>query len=349
MRICLISDAWFPQVNGVVTTWSHVQEQCRAAGHEFEVIHPGLFRTFEAPKYPEIRLAVLPRFKLRRMLGQMAPDAIHIATEGPLGMAGRGWCRARNLPFTTSYHTQFPQYLHAYFGIPTAPTYTFLRWFHGGAQRTLVPSRSIKDELIDRGFDGEKIIVWTRGVRHDTFHPYDQGDPLEGIGRPRFCYVGRVAPEKNIEAFCKFDLPGEKVVIGDGPARAKLEAQYPRVRFLGFHKGEHLARRIAACDVFVFPSLTDTFGVVMIEAMACGLPVAAYPVTGPRDVITDPKAGRLDHDLRAACLKCLELDKADAVAFAQQFTWHRVAQIVLDNLARTSPSPTPARQTQIKT
>jgi len=332
MHICLITDAWFPQINGVVTTWSHVQEQCRFMGHRFEVIHPGIFNTFEAPKYPEIRLAILPRRKLRKLMDRERPDAVHIATEGPLGMAGRGWCKSRKVPFTTSYHTQFPQYLHTYFGIPTAPTYAFLRWFHGGAKRTLVPTQSIKDELIEHGFEGQKIIVWTRGVRHDLFHPY-QGDPLAGIERPRFCYVGRVAPEKNIEAFVKLKLPGSMVVIGDGPARAKLEAQFPHVHFLGFHKGEALARRIAACDVFVFPSLTDTFGVVMIEAMACGLPVAAYPVTGPRDVITNPKAGVLDHNLQKACEACLELKSEDAVAFAQQFTWQRVAQIVLDNLA----------------
>ena len=332
MKIILVTDAWFPQINGVVTTWSHVQEECQAMGHQFDVIHPGLFCTFAAPKYPEIRLSILPRFKLRRMLDEMKPDAVHIATEGPLGMAGRGWCRSRKLPFTTSYHTQFPQYLQTYFEIPTAPTYTFLKWFHGKAAHTLVPTQSVKDELIVEGFDGERIVVWTRGVRHNLFHPY-QGDPLEGLGRPRFCYVGRVAPEKNIEAFLKLDLPGEMVVIGDGPARAKLKAAYSHVHFPGFHKGEELARRIAACDVFVFPSVTDTFGVVMIEAMACGLPVAAYPVTGPRDVITDPKAGALDHDLRAACLKCLELKHEDAVAFAQQFTWRRVAEIVIENLA----------------
>lgn len=332
MKIALVTDAWFPQINGVVTTWSHVQQECRDMGHAFEVIHPGLFQTFAAPKYPEIRLSILPRFKLRRLLDEMMPDAVHISTEGPLGMAGRGWCTARHIPYTTSYHTQFPQYLQTYFEIPTAPTYVFLRWFHGKARHTLVPTQSIKDELVAKGFASEKIIVWTRGVRHEMFHPYEE-DALAGLGRPRFCYVGRVAPEKNIEAFLKLKLPGEMVVIGDGPARAKLQQAYPHVHFLGFHKGEALARRIAACDVFVFPSLTDTFGVVMIEAMACGLPVAAYPVTGPRDVITDPKAGALDHNLQAACLKCLQLKSADAIAFAQQFTWRRVAQIVIDNMA----------------
>jgi glycosyltransferase involved in cell wall biosynthesis len=334
MRIVLITDAWYPQVNGVVTTWNHVRDQCEQMGHTFEVIHPGLFRTFQAPRYPDIRLAVLPRFKLRRMLDEMAPEAVHIATEGPLGIAARGWCRSRRMPWTTSYHTQFPDYLRTYFKIPRPPTYAFLRWFHGRAERTLVPTRSIKEELIEHGFKADQLVVWTRGVDHATFHPQpDDRETLAELPRPRFVYVGRVAAEKNIKAFLDLDLEGVKVVIGDGPAKADLERRYADVRFVGWKKGEDLARHIAACDVFVFPSKTDTFGVVMIEALACGLPVAAYPVTGPRDVITDPKVGALDEDLQRAAERAAELNAEDCIAFAESFTWRRCADMVVENLA----------------
>ncbi len=334
MRIVLITDAWKPQVNGVVTTWSHVRDELTEMGHTFEVIHPALFQTITAPRYPEIRLALFCGRELDRRLRELDPQAIHIATEGPLGMAGRRWCLKRNRPFTTSYHTQFPQYLRAYFKIPMGPTYAFLRRHHGRAERTLVPTISIREELIEKGFDPDKLIVWTRGVRHDIFHPYpNDTDTLAELPRPRFIYCGRIAKEKNIESFLSLDLPGCKVMVGDGPARAALEQNYPDVHFVGYKTGEPLARHIAACDVFVFPSLTDTFGVVMIEAMACGLPVAAYPVTGPRDVVTDPVVGCLDDDLQTAAERCLELDKQKCVDFARQFTWQRVAQIVLNNLA----------------
>lgn len=340
MKIALVTDAWFPQVNGVVTTWSNVREQLSGLGHTFEVFHPGLFKTFTAPKYPEIKLAILPGRKLRRLVESFEPDAVHVATEGPVGFAGRNWAVSTGTPFTTSYHTQFPQYLNTYFGAPTSPTWAFMRWFHGKAHRTLVPTRSIAEELAEHAFAAERLVVWTRGVQHDVFHPYpDDHTTLAELPRPRFVYVGRVAPEKNIEAFLGLDLPGVKVVIGDGPARQGLEQKYPDVHFAGFRKGEQLARHIAACDVFVFPSLTDTFGVVMIEALACGLPVAAYPVTGPRDVITRPEAGVLDDDLAAACRGALKLDREPCVAFARSFTWRRCAQMVLDNLA---PLPRPA-------
>lgn len=345
MRIVLITDAWYPQVNGVVTTWNHVREQCQSLGHAFEVVHPGLFRTIKAPRYPDIRLAVLPRFKLRRTLDGMNPDAVHIATEGPLGMAARRWCRSRRKPWTTSYHTQFPHYLKTYFGIPQRWTYRFCRWFHGGAERTLVPTRSIKDELVERGFDADRLVVWTRGVDHATFHPYpEDAQPLADLPRPRFVYCGRVAAEKNIEAFLGLKLEGVKVVIGDGPARPELARRYPEVHFAGWKKGEALARHVAACDVFVFPSKTDTFGVVMIEALACGLPVAAYPVTGPRDVITDPRVGALDDDLQRAAEQAAGLNPDDCIAFAKGFTWQRCAAMVLENLATDADPLLPAAE-----
>ncbi len=334
MKIALISDAWQPQINGVVTTWSHVRDELIALGHSFEVFHPGLFNTIPTPKYPEIRLAILPNRKLARLLDDYKPDAVHIATEGSVGLAGRGWCRSRSVPFTTSYHTKFPEYLHNYFELPTKPTYLFMRWFHRPAQRTLVPTPSMRNELIAHGFDADKVIAWTRGVNHDLFHPYPDGpDPYQGLPHPRFVYCGRVAPEKNIGAFLELELPGSMVVIGDGPSRKKLQAQFPHVHFAGYQTGEALARHFAAGDIFVFPSLTDTFGVVMIEAMACGLPVAAYPVTGPIDVVQPGVTGYLDEDLQTAALKCMDLNPQDSIDDARQYTWHNCAQMVLDILA----------------
>jgi len=332
--ITLITDAWYPQINGVVTTWSHVADELRGQGYTFDVIHPDLFQTFRAPKYPEICLAILPGRKLRRMLDERRPNAIHIATEGPLGMAGRAYCMKRRLPFTTSYHTKFPEYLRTYFEIPQWPTYRFLRWFHGPAERTLVTTESMRKELVAEGFDDEQLITWTRGVKLDRFK-VRPGEtlPLDVLPRPIFLYCGRVAPEKNLEAFVSLELPGSKVVVGDGPALNDLRRQYPDTHYVGYKTGDDLARHVAAADVFVFPSLTDTFGVVMLEAMACGLPVAAFPVTGPIDVITDPKVGVLDHDLKAACLKALDLDPADARRFAERFTWARCANMVRDHLA----------------
>jgi glycosyltransferase involved in cell wall biosynthesis len=338
MKIVLVTDAWHPQVNGVVTTWTHVREQAQQAGHRFDVIHPGEFRTIAAPRYPEIRLALCPGRRLAELMATYEPQAVHVATEGPVGLAGRRWCRRNRVPFTTSYHTQFPQYLYRYFDIPTAPTYAFLRWFHGPAARTLVPTRSIADELTEHGFDD--LVVWTRGVNTDLFHPRDKD--IYDLPRPIFVYCGRVATEKNIEAFCQLDVPGSRVVIGDGPARAALAEQYPDVHFVGMKKGDELAAHVAGGDVFVFPSTTDTFGVVMLEALACGLPVAAYPVTGPIDVITDPRVGVLEHDLSAAARACLKLKAEDCIAFARQFTWQRVAQMVVDNLEPINATATDA-------
>jgi len=334
MHICLVTDAWYPQVNGVVTTWNHVREELVAQGHQFDVIHPAMFRTIAAPKYPEIRLAVFPGRKLRRTLDAMSPDAIHIATEGSLGLAARRYCRRRKRPFTTSYHTRFPQYLKEYFEIPEPATYTWLRWFHKPAARTLVPTPSIRDDLAEHGFDAERLVVWTRGVKHDRFRVYDnEALPLDHLPEPRFLYCGRVAVEKNLEAFLRLDLPGTNIIVGDGPAFADLSARYSDAHFVGYKTGDDLARHVACGDVFVFPSLTDTFGVVMIEAMACGLPVAAYPVPGPKDIIIDGKVGALDDDLRKACLRALELDPDECVKYAERFTWQRCARMVYENLA----------------
>ncbi len=334
MRIALITDAWFPQVNGVVTTLNNVKSELERDGHSMLVVNPSLFRTFAAPKYPEIRLSILPGRKMRSMLRDFQPQAIHIATEGPLGLAARRYCIRRRLPFTTSYHTQFAHYLKIYFGVPRGWTYRAVRWFHGAAQRTLVPTPSVGRELESRGF--RNIVVWTRGVDTDLFKP--RGKHLYIDARPIFVYVGRVAHEKNIEAFLKLELPGTKVVIGDGPAMNEMIRRYENVRFLGYKYGVDLATQVSASDVFVFPSVTDTFGVVMLEAMACGVPVAAFPVTGPIDVVKHGVVGALGDDLRRAALDALKCSPEACRQYALGFSWRRCAQMFYDNLAPIADS-----------
>ncbi len=330
MKIILATDAWEPQVNGVVRTWSQVKLEIEQLGHEFHVIHPNLFRTIKAPRYPEIRLALLPGKAIRRTIREIKPDAIHIPTEGPIGLAARRHCVKRGIPHTTSYHTKYPQYLKDYFFIPESMTYRFMRWFHGKAKAILVPTRSMARELEENGFGN--LVVWSRGVDTSLFKPYGK-DLYPDLPRPIFVYAGRVAIEKNIEAFLQLDLPGSKVVIGDGPAREAMAKKYPDVHWAGYQFGEALARHYAAGDVFAFPSRTDTFGVVMLEANACGLPVAAYPVTGPIDVVKQGVTGYTDEDLAVACTKALELKPEDCIAYARENSWQRCAQTVLDNLA----------------
>lgn len=329
MRITLVTDAWLPQVNGVTTTLNTVRSEIEGLGHSVEVVHPGLFRTVPCPRYPQIRLAVRPGRKLRRLVLASRPHAIHIATEGPLGLAARRLCRRRGWPYTTSFHTKFQEYVRVYFGVPAHLTFRLLNWFHGPAERTLAPSASVAEELEQHGFTG--VVRWTRGVDTQLFRP--RGDAFYELERPIFVSVGRVAAEKNIEAFLRADLRGSKVVVGDGPARAELERRHPDVHWAGFKFGEELARHYAGGDVFVFPSRTDTFGVVMLEANACGLPVAAYPVPGPLDVVERGVSGVLDDDLERACLAALKLDRAACRRYAQRFSWARCASILVDSLA----------------
>lgn len=335
MKIALITDAWLPQVNGVVRTLGEVQRELLAGGHDFLVFHPGQHHTLPCPLYPEINLSILPGRVLGKILHAERPDAIHIATEGPLGLAARNYCRRHDLPFTTSYHTKFPEYLRAIAHVPAPLTYRVVRWFHSGATRTLVPTPSMKVELDQRGF--RNIHVWTRGVDTTLFRPRDKS--LLDLPRPIFCYVGRVSTEKNIEAFLRADLPGTKLVIGDGPAMSLLRRRYPDATFTGYKHGEALARHLAACDVFVFPSRTDTFGVVMLEAMACGLPVAAYPVTGPIDIIQPGTVGALDEDLGRAARAALEIHPDDCRAYALGFSWARCAELFLENLEPITRAP----------
>lgn len=337
MKIVLVTDAWAPQVNGVVRTWQCVINEMAKLGHDPHVIHPGQFKTIAAPRYPEIRLAILPSRSLRKKLNTLKPDAIHIATEGPLGMAARKWCTQSNTPYTTSYHTQFPHYLRHYFGIPKRISYKFIRYFHAKAKHTLVPTIQVGKELERNGLGN--IVVWSRGVDTELFNPdYATPEGIKDLPRPIFVYAGRIAIEKNIRAFLKLDLPGSKLVIGDGPPRASLEKQFPEATFVGYKFGQDLAAHYAAGDVFVFPSVTDTFGVVMLEANACGLPIAAFPVTGPIDVVQQGQTGYVYKDLRQAALDALELDPKNCIAFASRNSWARCAQTVIDHLATRGES-----------
>ncbi|MET0533759.1 MAG: glycosyltransferase family 1 protein [Steroidobacter sp.] len=329
MKIAIVTDAWRPQTNGVVKTLSTTAEGLRALGHEVTIIEPTQFKTFPCPTYPEIRLSWLPYRRLSKLLEEFGPDAIHIATEGTLGGAARKWCLRRRFPFTTSYHTQFPEYVRARVPIPLAVSYAHLRRFHSAAARTMVATPAMQRLLESRGF--RNIVRWTRGVDVNLFKLRDKS--YLDFPRPIAMYVGRVAIEKNIEAFLKLDLPGTKVIVGDGPARPELEANYPTAKFVGFKFGEELASYVAAADVFVFPSRTDTFGLVLLEAMACGVPVAAYPVTGPIDVVTQGVTGALSEDLRAATLAALKLDPQQSRAYALANTWEIATRQFISHLA----------------
>jgi glycosyltransferase involved in cell wall biosynthesis len=329
-RILIVTDAWRPQVNGVVRTLSTVADELRAMGHVVEVIGPDSFRTIPCPTYPDISLSLLPRRKLVRLIQAFAPDALHIATEGPLGMAARSWARRSGLHFTTAFHTRFAEYIQARTNMPVRPIYAWMRNFHGAGSGTMVATQSLRDELAARGF--RNIRAWSRGVDLALFKP----EPREewNLPRPVFAYVGRVAVEKNIGAFLNLDLPGSKVVVGGGPQLASLQRDYPKVHFTGPRYGEALARAYAGSDVFVFPSLTDTFGLVILESLACGTPVAAFPVTGPKDVLTnaDGCIGAVDTDLRRACLAALNADRAACRRHAERYSWRACAEIFLSHL-----------------
>ena len=335
MRILLATDAWEPQVNGVVRTLTRTVAECRAMGHEVEVVSPDQFLTVPLPTYPEIRLAVGAYEPMQERFKAFEPEAIHIATEGPVGLAARRLCLEWKLPFTTSYHTRFPEYVAARLPAPVAAGYAYMRWFHKPSGRVMVATATMRDELERWGF--RNLSPWSRGVDTDLFKPREMRDPAEGalladLPRPIFLNVGRVAVEKNIEAFLALDLPGSKVVVGDGPSREAMTEQYPDVHFAGAKFGEDLAAYFAQADVFVFPSLTDTFGLVMLEAMAAGAPVAAYPAPGPVDIVPGSGAGEVNEDLRQACLDCLKLDRATVRAYAERFSWRASAEEFVRNL-----------------
>ncbi len=319
MRILIATDAWTPQVNGVVRTLQATIAELRATGHEVEVISPDLFRSIPCPTYGEIRLAFAGRRAVGRHIRAFAPHAIHISTEGPLGLAARRWCVANDFPFTTAYHTRFPEYVAARLPVPTALVWRFIRWFHRPARHIMVATRSLALELGGQGLG--QTMMWERGVDHDLFRADRASHPaFVDMPRPIQLYVGRVAVEKNIEAFLETGHPGTKVVVGDGPALADLRARYPEAAFLGKMGGEELASAYAGADVFVFPSRTDTFGLVVIEALSCGTPVAAHPVPGPGDIVADG-AGALDEDLDTAIATALSCDRADAATLGARYNW----------------------------
>ncbi|MBK1622523.1 glycosyltransferase family 4 protein [Afifella marina] len=330
MRLVIVTDAWFPQVNGVVRSLKRVVDILSEGGDEVTVIAPERFSTLPMPTYPDIRLSVTTKTRVGRMIEAARPDCIHIATEGPLGFLARRHCLKTGQRFTTSYHTKFPEYVRARAPVPLGALYGMMRWFHNAAAGCMVATPSLEAELTARGF--HNLMRWSRGVDSHLFHPRPGADL--GLPRPVFLNVGRVAVEKNLAAFTSLDLPGSKVVVGDGPALADLKARHPDVHFLGAMEGEELAHAYAAADVFVFPSLTDTFGNVLLEALASGLPVAAFPVTGPNDVIVEPEIGALSEDLRAAALQCLDLSGEAARAYATRFSWDASVQEFRENLVK---------------
>ena len=334
-RILIVTDAWRPQINGVVRTLQSLAANVHQFDAEIEFLTPEGFRSVSLPTYRSIRCAIPSTREIARRIEEATPDALHIATEGPLGILARRWCIARGLTFTTSYMTRFPEYVSARFPMPRSWTYALLRRFHSAAAVTMVSTSSLMQDLGGRGF--ERLGMWTRGVDTELFRP-ERAVALD-LPRPIFASVGRVAVEKNLAAFLALELPGSKIVIGDGPQRADLKRRFPQVHFLGSLEGEELAARLAAADVFVFPSRTDTFGVVQLEALASGVPVAAYPVPGPKDVIDGHPVGVLDEDLAAACVRALTISRTACRAFALSRSWEHSARQFLSHCRPCHPLP----------
>lgn len=330
-RILIVTDAWAPQINGVVTTLDGLFTNLLKDGHDVLIAEPSMFKTFPMPMYPEIQLAKNP-WMLKRIIEDYRPQQIHIATEGPLGLYARLYCAKHRLPHTTSYHTNFPEFVKAFTRIPSSFIYPLIRWFHGHASSILVTTETMRRNLEAKGF--RNLVVWNRAVDTDRFSPAHHDPSLfSDLPRPIWMNVGRVSVEKNLSAFLDLDLPGTKVIVGDGPAREELERRYPTVVWTGAKRGEDLSRHFASADVFVFPSLTDTFGLVMIEAMASGVPVAAYPVTGPIDIVRNGVNGALDHDLRRACLSAMTVDGDEArQAVIENHSWEAFTATFVDSL-----------------
>lgn len=327
MRILVATDAWHPQVNGVVRTLTMMAEAARPLGVDVGFLTPQSFRTFALPSYPDLRLALPSPAAIARLITEARPDSIHIATEGPIGLLARRYCRKQGLPFTSSFHTRFPEYISARLPIPESWIWAALRAFHGASQAVMAATPALAGELRARGF--RNVVLWPRGVDTTQFHP--RAIDL-GLPRPIFLCVGRVAVEKNLEAFLGLDLPGTKLIVGDGPARAALARKYPQALFPGARQGEELAEAYAGADVFVFPSRTDTFGLVLLEALASGLPVAAFPVTGPRDVIGSAPVGVLNEDLQVACLAALAVSPQSCRVFAAGHSWEASARAFVENI-----------------
>ncbi|MGE5952622.1 MAG: glycosyltransferase family 4 protein [Qipengyuania vulgaris] len=339
-RIAIVTDAWLPQMNGVVRTLATTCELLEAQGHDVMVVSPDQFASLPCPTYPEIRLAISPPGAISRKLRAFAPGAIHIATEGPLGVAARRYCERSGTPFTTAYHTQFPEYIARRTHLPARWFWKYIEWFHGPARRVLVATESIRAELREHGLG--KLHHWTRGVDLACFDPMAAPpEEFADLPRPIQLYVGRVAVEKNIEAFLEAKHPGSKVVVGDGPMLEALRRKYPEALFMGRKSGTELAGCYAGADVFVFPSRTDTFGLVMIEALACGTPVAAFPVAGPRDIVT-ADVGALSEDLDRAIDAALYSDRRTCAEYGAKFSWEAATEQFLTGLAALDGDPLPA-------
>jgi len=333
MRILIVTDAWHPQINGVVRTLTTLQKHLKTVGCEAITITPDQFRSIPCPTYPEIRLALLPGRTMARKIESMRPCVVHIATEGPLGIAARSYCMRRKIPFTTAFHTKFPEYLNARMGIPVSWTYKIMRRFHAPSHAVMVATQTVENELKSHGFTN--IKRWSRGVDTNQFRPREK--TFLDLPRPIALYVGRVAVEKNIEAFLALKQPGSKVVVGDGPQMKELARKYPDVHFAGVKEGEELAKYYAASDVFVFPSLTDTFGLVLLEALASGIPVAAYPVAGPLDVIGDAPVGCLHKDLGVAVQRALGTSPQACRTHAELYSWEACTRQFMDNIRPFPP------------
>jgi glycosyltransferase involved in cell wall biosynthesis len=334
-RITVVTDAWHPQVNGVVRSLENTIAEMRRMGHEIMLVTPDRFRNVPLPSYPEIRIALTRYRTVEREIDRFQPSFVHIATEGPLGFYARHWCLKRGMPFSTSYHTRFPEYVAARLPLPQSLLYAIVRWFHNAGNVCMVATQSLEQDLSARGF--RNLMRWTRGIDHELYSPRPLEERPFGLPRPLFMQVGRVSVEKNIPAFLDLDLPGSKIVIGDGPDREKLERAHPEVLFTGAKFGRELAEAYAQADVFVFPSKTDTFGNVILEALASGVPVAAYPVMGPADILGGhDEAGALDDDLRAACLRALDASRAGARALAESFTWEAATRQFLANVMKAN-------------
>lgn len=327
-HLALVTDAWAPQVNGVVRTLQEIVAHLPAMGWRVSVLHPGEFRSTPCPGYSEISIAINPYPRLTRKLNALQPDAVHIVTEGPLGLTARLWCAWHGHLFTTSFHTRFAEYLHKHVGLPLCVGYAGLRWFHNGAAATLAPTSSLKRDLIARGF--RTCVQWSHGVDTTLFHP-SLRTHLD-FPRPVLLYVGRVSIEKNIEAFLNLATAGTKLVVGDGPILASLKERYPEAVFVGMKQGEELSRFYASADLLVFPSRTDTFGLVMLEALASGTPVAAYPVTGPIDVVGDTNVAALHDNLGMAVNQALQSSRSECRRFAEGFSWEESTRLFAASL-----------------
>lgn len=329
-EILIVSDAWRPQINGVVRTFERMLEYAPCVGVEMNVLGPDRFKTIPCPTYPEIRLALTRQRRVAQIIEEENPKYLHIATEGPLGLMARHWALKNKHPFTTSYHTRFPEYLAARFPIPTSWTYPFIRRFHNSGSACLVTTKGLEDHLTEHGIT--TLRRWPRGVDHRVFRPQPDIDSFEGLPRPIFTYVGRVSVEKNIEAFLELDLPGTKAIVGDGPALPSLKAKYPKAHFVGAKVGEDLSAHYSSSDVFVFPSRTDTYGIVLLEALSSGVPVAAYPVLGPKDVVGGTDVAVLSENLQEAALEALKIPRERCREFALLHTWEASVEAFVQNV-----------------